>query len=449
MVASAQLPLLDESILYNAAHSDATAYFGALILMDGGKKIHDCYPVEHLPYWLKAIDRTRDSYVSQAQFARKRRLISSLLSIGLVWADLGDDGVLGENGDAAAVNRILWACEDAPIPPPSLIVGSGRGYHAKWLFEKGLTRDELDRWSGVERTLVSILREPLYADLLAQDAARVLRVIDTRNTKTDTLARIAWANTYGGDVVRYDFDLLEDEILPLQRQSDRRDDTRILVPHRKAGLHVPGMGLSRGMKIWWPRLRDIRRLCVLRGWTPDRGGVPKGYRDIILFLCAVALSWIARPATWWAEVQSVAAELTPSLRGPEWRTYVGTAYRRLIASSETDKPESRYQYKTSTIVSMLDISRDEMIAGTLETLLAEDMLHANDLATRRLRDEKRHRAKGMVERGTYLATAEERAREARRLIAQGLSQREVAEKLGVSRRVVQYALQGNSLSYAS
>jgi hypothetical protein len=274
----------------------------------------------------------------------------------------------------------------------------------------------------------------LYADLLAQDAARVLRVIDTCNTKTDTLARIAWANTYGGDVVRYDFDLLEDEILPLQRQSDRRDDR--IVPHRQTGLHVPGTGLSRGMKIWWPRLRDIRRLCVLRGWTPDRGGVPKGYRDIILFLCAVALSWIARPATWWAEVQSIAAELTPSLRGPEWRTYVGTAYRRLIASSEADKPESRYQYKTSTIVSMLDISRDEMITGTLETLLAEDMLHAKDLATRL----GRRRANGVVERDAYLANAAKLSQDAAKLSAEGYSLQKIANQMGVSRATVQSAL---------
>jgi hypothetical protein len=50
MTAAAQLPLFDEPLLYHDA--SGRAYFGALVQGDGGRMKHDCYPVEHLPYWL-------------------------------------------------------------------------------------------------------------------------------------------------------------------------------------------------------------------------------------------------------------------------------------------------------------------------------------------------------------------------------------------------------------
>ena len=168
MTVAAQLPLFDEPLLYHEANE--RAYFGALV-QGNGKMLHDCYPVEHLPYWLKSIDQRRDSYVSQAQFSRPQRRIAALRSIGLAWADLGDNGELGRYGDACAVEQSLQAINEASIPAPSLIINSGRGYHAKWLFEHAVPWQALDRWSLVERTIVERLQGPLNADLKATDAA--------------------------------------------------------------------------------------------------------------------------------------------------------------------------------------------------------------------------------------------------------------------------------------
>jgi hypothetical protein len=189
IAAAAQLPLFDEPLLYHEV--SGRAYFGALIQGDGGM-LHDCYPVEHLPYWLRSIDRRRDSYVSQGQFSRPQRRIAALRSIGLLWADLGDDGELGRYGDAWAVDRSLRVIAEAGIPAPSLIVGSGRGYHAKWLFERAVPWQALDRWSLVERTIAGCLQGPLNADLKATDATRVLRIIGTLNSRTGTIARLVW-----------------------------------------------------------------------------------------------------------------------------------------------------------------------------------------------------------------------------------------------------------------
>jgi hypothetical protein len=336
------------------------------------------------------------------------------------------------------VNRSLCAIDEAGIPTPSLIVASGRGYHAKWLFERGIPWQALDRWCVLERTIVERLRAPLNADQRATDAARVLRVVGTVNSRTGTVARVVWSNDVGGVPFRYGFDALADEVLPRLRAShhERRGEERV----ETAGARREAAGASHYTvgSLWWGRYRDLRRLCALRGWTPGFGGVPEGYRDQVLFLGSVALSWLARPGSWWGEVQSLAAELTPSLRESEWRTYVGTAYRRLIESVGPEKAERRYRYSTARIVSDLGISREEM--ASLEMLVDSDLAHARKLEKDRVRDEQARRARGAVERGTYLATAEERAQEARSLKAEGLSIREVAQSLGISKSAVQRAV---------
>jgi hypothetical protein len=435
MTAAAQMPLFDEPLLYHDA--SGRAYFGALIQGDG-RMLHDCYPVEHLPYWLKSIDRRRDSYVSQAQFSRAQRRIAALWSIGLLWADLGDDGELGRYGDAWAVARSLQAIDEAGIPAPSLIINSGRGYHAKWLFERAVPWQALDRWSIVERTIVESLQGPLNADLKATDGTRLLRVVGTVNSRTGTIARLVWSNDVGGVPLRYGFDAFAAEVLPRLRAShhDRRGE--VLVGTEGARGEARGASHYTVGSLWWGRYRDLRRLCAMRGWSAPYGGVPEGYRDQVLFLGSVALSWLALPATWWGEVESLAAELTPSLREREWKTYVGTAYRRLLASVGDEKRESRYRYSTARIVSDLGISREEM--ASLEMLVAPDIAHTRKLE----KDRERRRVHGAVDRGVYLETVGERseklAQEARKLTEQGFSVRKVAQELGISKSAAQRAL---------
>jgi hypothetical protein len=431
MIAAAQLPLFDEPLLYHDA--SGRPYFGALVQGDG-RMLHGCYPVEHLPYWLKSIDRRRDSYVSQAQFSRAQRRIAALWSIGLLWADLGDDGELGRYGDAWAVTRSLQAIDEAGIPAPSLIIASGRGYHAKWLFERSVPWQALDRWSVVERTIVESLQGPLGADLKATDAARVLRVVGTINSRTGTFARLVWSNDVGGVPLRYGFDAFAAEVLPRLRASHHERRGEVLVGTEGARGEARGASHYTVGSLWWGRYRDIRRLCALRGWSAPYGGVPEGYRDQVLFLGSVALSWLALPATWWGEVQSLAAELTPSLRKSEWQTYVGTAHRRLLASVGDGKQEQRYRYSTARIVSDLGISREEM--ASLEMLVTPEIAHARKLEKDQKRIQELRRASGVVERGKYLATAAERAQEARRLAAEGLSQAAIAERLRVNQSTV-------------
>jgi DNA-binding CsgD family transcriptional regulator len=177
---------------------------------------------------------------------------------------------------------------------------------------------------------------------------------------------------------------------------------------------------------------------LLRGWSAPYGGVPEGYRDLVLFLGSVALSWLALPATWWGEVQSLAAELTPSLRRSEWQTYVGTAHRRLLASVGDGKQEQRYRYSTARIVCDLGISREEM--ASLEMLIDPDLTHTRKLERDRVRDEKARRARGAVQRDTYLSTAADLSQQVAKLSSEGYSLQGIADRMGISRATIQSAL---------
>jgi hypothetical protein len=419
-----------EPMLY---HGNAgPAFVAGLIRDDGGRLRQQCLPVEQLPEWLRALEPNRDSYISQGEFRCRARRIATLRTMGLTFADLGDDGLLGHYGDAHAVQRILEVLDEFGIVAPSLILASGRGYHIKWLFERAVPWQALPRWDRVTRAITERLRQPLNADPKATDAARVLRVAGTRNSRTGTIARIVFLNNVGGEPLRYPFDAFTEEVLPRLRPSHHShlgDQTRT--------QRTPGEGVSNHYtrsSLWWARLCDIRRLCQIRGWIAPYGGVPVGYRDTVLFLCANAVSWFSRPKTWEDEIHALGEEFTPSLRENERRTYLGTVSRRFFASLVKGAEEQRYRYSTTRLIELLEIDRQEM--RSLRVLVAPDISRNRKRARDRRRDEAVRRSRGAVERGTYLATARERAEEARRLADEGLSQVAIATRLRVTQQAV-------------
>jgi transcriptional regulator with XRE-family HTH domain len=184
-------------------------------------------------------------------------------------------------------------------------------------------------------------------------------------------------------------------------------------------------------------LCDLRRLCALRGWTLANGGVPEGYRDLVLFLGAVALSWVTAPGSWRGEVEALAAEFTPTLRASECRSYVGTVHKRLLLARkarEGDQPDPRYRYTTARLVSDLGISATEQAA--MRSLVAPEIAAERQRAHDRKYDEKRRRTAGAVPRDVYVGRAAERASAAREMAGTGIPQREIARRLGVSRQSV-------------
>ena len=90
----------------------------------------------------------------------------------------------------------------------------------KWLLERPLPRAALPRWNAVQKHLVASL-ELFGADPGARDASRVLRLVDTVNTRSGERVRVLWVNEREGEIQHYPFDYLAETILPLDRETLR------------------------------------------------------------------------------------------------------------------------------------------------------------------------------------------------------------------------------------
>ncbi|TXN47366.1 hypothetical protein [Methylobacterium sp. WL7] len=215
--------------------------------------------------------------------------------------------------EEAVVYMLLAAFEACGIPFPSFFTASGNGVHAVWVCDRlqasaqrkvakamnalygpvlrpdgtcpvRRRRDAVrDRHEARMLPLWQLARD-LGLDRGARDAARVLRLWGSVNSKNGAVCRMAWPSSIE-DIQRHEFNTLSDAILPLTRHElkailDERAAWRLDNPEAAAAYaakkrRVP---VSR-----WARIAaDLQRLCEIRG-----GVFPKT-RHLWVFLTANA-----------------------------------------------------------------------------------------------------------------------------------------------------------------
>jgi hypothetical protein len=100
----------------------------------------------------------------------------------------------------------------AKIPFPSLAISTGRGLALVWR-HKPVSRHVLPKWARCQQVIFEALEE-LGADPGAKDAARVMRLVGTYNSKSGTLVESIFENL---EEV-WGFGELADEILPIPQE---------------------------------------------------------------------------------------------------------------------------------------------------------------------------------------------------------------------------------------
>lgn len=109
-----------------------------------------------------------------------------------LFADI--DTADGEHGGSRATKEeVLAMLEDGfDVPPPSILVDSGGGFHAYWLFEEPLRDMSLakDLLLGLNDQLLAWHESNGYKYERLKDLARVLRVPGTSNHKTDPAKQV-------------------------------------------------------------------------------------------------------------------------------------------------------------------------------------------------------------------------------------------------------------------
>lgn len=382
-------------------------FFSLLVGSPTGKR-QDSYRLSQMPVVLSMLDHGRDTWLSQAEFIRPNRRVVNLARIGLLFADLDTyrmPALSGRSPDQLAAS-VLYHCADEGVPTPSLLVFSGRGIQAKWFLDRPLPRQALPRWNACQRHLVDRLAA-LGADPAAKDASRVLRLVDTVNSKSGEVCRVAHVeNGPDGQPVRYSFDYLAEMLLPVARW-DIETQRQERIERRQLQL-VPGGRSSNlrgfsGRQLAWDRLEDLRRLAELRG------GVIEGERMLHLFwrLNFLLLSGATNSTQMYHEAAALARELDTgwSYRSAE----LMTLYSKAKAHEAGERVEFAgrqfaplYTPRNDTLINLFQITDDEQ--RELRTLISRDMAKGRD----RERHTARRRAAGAVDRETYEANSASR-----------------------------------------
>lgn len=419
--------------------STRSGFFSLLVDSRGGKR-QSSHRLVDMPKMLNLLDKKIDTWISQAEFIRPNRRVVNLLRLGLLFADLDTYRVpaLASRKPDELAASVLFFCSDTGLPAPSILIYSGRGIQAKWLLEGTIPRQALPRWNACQRYLVDRLAH-VGADSMAKDASRVLRTVETVNSKSGEVCRVVHVQTGAdGQPIRYNFEYLAETLLPaarwtIEQQRQEQAETRT---KKKPFLLVLGnkadnlRGFS-GRQLAWDRLEDLRKLAELRG------GVGEGSRMQHLFwrLNFLLLSGATNSKQMYHEAAALARELDPqwNSRSKELMTLFSKAKAfesgERVSFAGKDYPPL-YTPKNDTLINLFGISTDEQ--RQLKTIISSEITLERD----RARQEARRRAAGAVSREAFLKAAEGRRAQAQALRTRGLSVRDIAAQMGVSKSAV-------------
>lgn len=442
-----------EPLETDAYHAPGFGFFTVASVIDGPrpwKQQH--YRLDRL-HEIAELAGQQDTYITQGEFKGPKRTIANLARIRLLWVDLDIyklPEMQGKSKETIAA-ALLLKCDDLQLPRPSVIIDSGRGMYAKWFLDAPLPAVALPRWQLVQNIFCLKLKE-YGADPKARDAARVLRVVGTINSKTGTYVRIVWQNSTpaaGGHFVNgfiaYSFDTLADEQLPVTRDDLRqlradRELARLNVSTREtptgnrltlvSDRNTDGLRRFNPSQLARDRFNDITKLMALRGW---QDGAPEGERDILVFLSAAFMAQAVAQPQLEHEIAAIARRIAPTWTAQEIHSCVTTVVskaqqavegRKVVFNGELRDP--RYIFKTETLIDLLGITPEE--ETQLTTIISKTEAKSRDAARKR---QARAEA-GAAPRADYLAAAAQRRAAALALHLEAKSWKEIGLALGVS-----------------
>lgn len=406
-------------------------YFALLTSQTSGKKCQSLHPVSQLETVLRILDPKRDSWISQTQFWTPLRRVVNVKSLSLNFLDVdyyktNADWARGKTPEQVA-DAFMSLCDAEDIPRPSIVVHSGRGIQPKWLYSNPIPRRALPRWNAVEQSLVKRLA-PYGVDSCARDAARVLRVVRTVNSRSGTVCRVA-GTTPGkdGKPLMYSFEELCEYILPKSRLDKRpAADVEPLVQRKVR----PANGYD-AKALAWARLEDLRTLCAMRG------GIREGMRMNFLMysMSFLALSGQVDPTNFYREAAIVAQEIDPiwTYRVAE----LSTIYEKMCQARAGQRRDFNgrqyvplYTPRSQTLIDLFEITTEEM--QQLTTIVTPDERRRRDAASHM----KQRRAQGVRPRAEYLGQAQARKERAKALYEQGMTKAQIARDLGLDRSTI-------------
>lgn len=282
------------------------------------------------------------------------------------------------------------------IPTPSFLIDSGRGLYYIALIDKAPSQ-ALPLWYAIERHIYNQLKE-FGADPNALDPTRVLRVVDSINTKSNTRVKILDYNEYV-----YTLREIQEEYLPELKPKKEK----------LKGRPKKIVSLFNEYNLYYSRVLDIAKLCELRNYDL------KGHREVILFLYRYYTCCFI-------EDEIEALEKVKELNLMFIQPLSDREVERDTRSAEKYYAEKKYKYSNDKLIEMLDITEQEQKEFKTIISTKEKYRRKNEKRTPRNQS-------GLTRREQQKQDLIEKVKE---LKEKGFKQKEIVKKLGITKGTV-------------
>ena len=305
-----------------------------------------------------------------------------------------------------------------------------------------MSRKRLAEWNAAQNRIYRVLK-PFGADPKARDAARMLRISGTRNSRNGATVRAL------GDASEKTY-RFEDLVEALVKNPARQDEEE----HGKPSADLYSLAAQRAARrlrnhpqgwsetsLWEGRLTDLQHLRRMRYGDSTMGD----FRDRWLFIATTAISWLVVPEVLDREALALAAEAGgwDERRTRSDLSQVSKRARRAARGETIEfmgrEWDPRHHFRNETIIEWLEITPEEE-REMVVTISAEEASRRKRLRDREYQ-EKRRRAKGVATHAEHVENRTSSLRKniaaARQLKRCGLSTEEIAKRRGVSQRTVQ------------
>lgn len=320
-----------------------------------------------------------NTYISMNTFFKNERTVDCLKRLNTLYVDIDCYKLAQDKRRVFA--ELKESYFDSIIPIPTFVIDSGRGLYLVWKL-RNEDRNALPRWTKVQEYLIDALKG-FGADSACRDAARILRVPFTRNSKSGTYVKVLEFND-----VTYNISEIQQEYGIAEKKAYKRSDGEKTHPYNtatepmrryaiqlatKLGKNLPDFDNFLETKKWISKMKltiTEKKRCdcktttkmrqILQGYCKDleilfslRSG-ENCKREIALFLYRLFCYEMTGN-------KKIALEHTlafnASLSCPFPESYVIRATKS--AEKKIDKGDT-YHYKRETIMDVLEITKEEM-----------------------------------------------------------------------------------------
>jgi hypothetical protein len=251
-----------------------------------------CWEPWDLEAVLMGAEGQTDTYLSQNRFRGNRRAVARILKLCCLYSDVDYYDVPELRGmlPEAVLEKVLERLREEGLPDPSLALSSGQGLALSWRHAP-VARKRLAEWNAAQEDYIYRVLKPFGADAKARDAARVLRIAGTTNSKNGAAVRVL------GDASEKTY-RFEDLVEPLVKNPVREEcwgpgaDLYSLAVQRAARDLRNHPQSWNETSLWEGRLTDLQHLRRMRYGR----GAMEDFRDSWLFIATTAFagSWSPR-----------------------------------------------------------------------------------------------------------------------------------------------------------